>query len=593
MDPVIKNIIEFVNEFDRKNGYEQYKKQLSIFQGNNTHEYRTILNTTNDGHVLSNNGINADNDDAYKKFLCKKMFFDKMTEMVSKEVCFRDSNQLYIARFQYLVNTVYNNSIAKYINEKNAGGAKLNDYDILFLYKGGTTMKILYEKYKRELSNHVELTNFFTNTEKYFERSDSDYSIYINPAISIQTHNIEYYDVYRDLNIMSCANLDIVRMIIEINANQIVDFSLLTEDIIKNKAHNLNELVQNVKSSNTNCNDYANIDKIMGITSNDQTYMIENIPDMTFDDVDQTLFVDETETLKKKEMKAFIKNKKVGSRKKDFYMTFVDRTNKYYKEFNVKRNIYMSINETNEYTNKKTVATFSLHRLKINFIVYYRTMNGKYGLFNSPSELVDVSILKGDATGLALFYHHYDLEQKSYKYVYDNKIDNTQIQVVYRGYTIYGHINDLLFTLFDVSDFPWEDIKYSKRIKRAFMFMFLELCVSFNNNTKLIKSIVNQIYNFIDTRDIDKAKSMSKDLAIIFGNLHNGNKMAFHNFFVKMHNIYRNPKFGTNVDKYIKMCNEIKELLSELIEVRNIKLTDSSIYSPVENIPMLGGKIIF
>jgi hypothetical protein len=273
-------------------------------------------------------------------------------------------------------------------------------------------------------------------------------------------------------------------------------------------------------------------------------------------------------------------------------MTFVEKTNKYYKEFNVKRNIYMSVNETNEYKNKDTIATFSLHRLKINFVMYYKTINGKYGFFNAPSELVDVSILKKDATGLHLFYEHYDLEQKMYKYNYRNPDDNTNILVLYKGYTIFGHINDLLFTLFDVSDFPWEDVKYAKRIKRLLMFMFLELCVHFNNNTKLIKAVISQIYNFVcmDTNVIEKIKNTARDLAILFKNLKHGDKMAFYIFFVKMHNIYRNPKFKGEINKYVQMCSEIKGLLDELIDVRNIKLTDESIYEPIENIYMLGGK---
>ena len=592
MDNIIENINQFIKKFDTLNGYDQYRKKLDYFQSDK-HEYRSILNIHNEGIILTgNDNPDLSENDGLKRLMCKKMFFDKMTEMVSREVCFNDSNQLHISRFQYLVNTVYNNSITNYINEKNLIGAKLQNSDILFLYKGGTTMKILYEKYKRELGNHLELNNFFDSIKKYFERSDSDYSIYINPAINVAEYGIDYNDVYRDLNIMSYTNLDIIRKLIEVNKDQIVPFNLLTNDVLIDKVHKLNEMVRDVKTNISNCDDYANIDKVLGITFNDKTCMIESIPNITIDDIDNTVFSDRVLSSKNKEIVAFIQNKEVGSKKKDFYMTFVDKTNKYYKEFNEKHNIYMSINETNEYKNKDTLATFSLHRLKINFTIYYRTIDGKYRFFNAPSELVDVSILKKDATGLHLFYDHYNLEQKMYKYTYKNLSDNRDISVLYRGYTIFGHINDLLFTLFDVSDFPWEDIKYAKRIKRLMLFMFLELCVVFNNNTKLIKTIIGQIYNFVcmDINEIVKIKNTAKDLAILFANLKHGDKMAFYMFFTKIHNIYRNPKFKGEIDKYIQMCSEIKELLGGLIDVRNVKLTDESIYELVENVPMLGGK---
>jgi len=589
---IIDNIVEYIDEFlnyrDFNSMYDKYKSDLGLFNTSGN-DYATVINIDEikEDKTDSVKDVEkpASRDDDKVAFACKKMFWDKMTEMVSSEVCFVDNNQLHISRFQYMVNEIYNRTIKRYIEEKKAKGSKLQEQDILFLYKGGTTMKILYDKYKNDMSQYSEFSLFFENVNKYFARSDSDYGMYINPNITQNTHGIDYNVVYVDVNIMSYVNLTIIRGVILSKNNEIVPLNLLTRDILVAKIDVLDNLLRDMKNNNKECDKFAHIDKIIGIGFEDNTYMKEEIPNITFNDVDEKI---------RKKNKKFIKfanNRKVETRMKDSVMTYKnhDITNRYYKEINDQHNIYITINETNEYVSGATLIAFSLHRAKINFIVYYKTNNNQYGFFNAPSELIDVSITKKNDTGIYKFYEHYNLEQKKYKYIYKNPTDASEILVRYRGYTVYGLVNDLIKVL--MSALPWNDPKYIKRIKRMFVFMVFEICKVYNDDFDLVKLIIGHMYDFFNNAEmnVDKARK----LGLLLSKLYNGNKMYYHQFFGEVAKMLDSEAFkndAINIDKYKIMCNEIKETLCDVCDIKAIKMNNIDIDNKnEEQVYMLGG----
>ena len=81
------------------------------------------------------------------------------------------------------------NKIDRLINEK-----------LKFIYKGGTTMSIIFMKYN-EISN-----NMFSEYEDYFKRSDSDYSL----QLDWDTPNFNRY--YQDLVILNYNILQRIKM---------------------------------------------------------------------------------------------------------------------------------------------------------------------------------------------------------------------------------------------------------------------------------------------------------------------------------------------------------------------------------------------
>jgi hypothetical protein len=418
----------------------------------------------------------------------KKRFLDLMTSLIAKEVCFNDSNQKYINRFQLLVNSIFEKNIENYINLRNAQGTKLEKESIIFLYKGGTTMKILYKKYEKELVDDG-FEKFFKNLVKEFERSDSDYSILIRPDITIEKNGISFEQIYYDINILTYECLKLIRQYFEEYPNYFVPLDLINDNIILEKINEMNNTLESIKRDNKECTNIHKIKKFIGISYLNKNVFLPgtNISSLDKNSFDDTFINNKDMMYDKERNKSFINNKYVDSRVSDFAMSITKNNNKYYRKLYKEKtnNIYVSLNESNEYNNNGILAYFSLQRIKLNFIAYYISENGKVGFFDCPSELVDVSILKKQASGLPMFFEHVKEEYKVYNY------DETELDFNFSSYSIFGHISDLIFTLFDVSKYPWDDAKYKKRIRRLIFFVILELVINIKRKSLLKQLVVN------------------------------------------------------------------------------------------------------
>ncbi len=582
MDIILKKKLQPHFEFDTTKILNNL--DYKIFNNYNVEE-RNILNKE-DGVIFSESSDETEKKRQFTLMQCKKRFLDLMTSMVAKEVCFTDKNQTFVAKFQLLVNTVYNTNLTNYINYRRKQGAKLNDNDILFLYKGGTTMKILYDKYKKILLNKG-FNEFFNDLPKEFERSDSDYTILINPSIQRKKNNISFERVYYDINVISYHCLDILRNYFNFFPNFFVPLNLITDDIILNKLTEMNTVLDKIKRENPECTNVANINRFIGISylNKDVFVETENLPTEL-----DTTFLASNDAITSPRYQDFLRNHKTPTQVPDFIMSLTNTNNKYYKKINPdkKDNIYLSMNESNEYNNNGVLAYFSLHRLKINFVAYYISNDNKIGFFDCPSELIDVSILKKQATGLPLFYSHADKEFKVYKY------ENPKLEFQFKSYSIYGHINDLIFTLFDVSKYPWDDAKYKKRIRRLMFFIVMEIIINVKNETQmknlliLIKSLINDGTNLnknnntylrrLNTSIINRLYTIK-----LSDNVH----FACIGFFERLVKLMNPFYLGENGPQFNKFMLDIKSLL-DLLDVANLPditdLTENSL------IKLLGGQ---
>ena len=545
--------------------------------------------------ILPDNEIIDGKNIDFEKNLCKKMLFDKMTEMISKDVCFKDDRQLYIVRFQYLVNNFFKSAINQYINNKN-----LEKTDILFLYKGGTTMKILYQKYKEilmEKNNLRLLENFFENSKKNFERSDSDYTIYINP--DVEKRGFSFEEINRDMIGMSIIVLRYVRNIINYFDNEILSQDLITDEILKNQVENFNKKIEETRDSEKfpYCTNLRKIKKIIGISSKNNSYFSENIPELKSTDLDFSFEDKQEEILKSNEYANFLAYKKVSPVKKDFLMTKNEENKNTIIPLNTKDNIYLSVNETVEFGQNNIISAFTLNRLKINFICYYLTLDGKYGFFNCPSELVDVSILKSYSTHLPYFYEH-NMNKEYKEYVYNFQDKKTFVNLKYNGYTIFGNLNDLILVLLIQFEFPWDDGKYKKRLQRLIFFLVLEIIISLNFNINSVNEIINLLKNLFviklqnnnDLQNIEQIKQYLKNIKLIFElnnlNLHD---LASTNFFEKFEKLFKKTNF--DYIKYNEMANDVLLFLFELNELNinkiNLPPNDTGL---IETVNQIGGK---
>ena len=497
---------------------------------------------------------------------CKKNFADIMTDFISAEKIFNDQNMEYIARFQYLVIQTYTNAIKNYINYLNRRYQKrFNPYeDIFFTYKGGTTMKILFEKYR----GIFEGLNNFDDIASKFKRSDSDYSIFINPNISDNRGQNIYLEVYMDINKISLKCLSFIKNFIIEKGNFIVPFNLLNDEDMRKIINKMNTKLQEIKNNEEGdynfCKKIRKIHSIIGMSYLDRQYLMdgENIPDLTNEMIDGTIEnLDDTD----EKFRNFRDNKLITTKRRNFYLTWnlanrdsrtigtipenVDRNNNH--------DMYISLNETNEYPSGTIGETqFCLQRIKINFIAYYKVLNENgsysYGLFNAPSELVDVSIMKRDSVDLQKVYEHLKLEFKTFGY----QNMSGDLKVVYRSYSTYGHISDLCNILFSQFELPWLAKKYQKRVVRLLFFVYLEIMTVYN------------FYHFnLITTDIQKKieSTISKLDSLKGAQITQKNKEAIIKYIneIKASIKRSNPSFGDETGLY-KFISYLALLLEKL-----------------------------
>lgn len=611
-DLIVNVIDDFIDRFDVIAEAKELYKNQNIFN-KEIQSYRNILSYNSTSLLISSSDKVLEEvlQAKYQQFLCKKMTLDKMTDMIAKEVCFNDENMLNISRFQYLVNNMFNKSIKTYMEYLRNKKITIDDYDILFLFKGGTTMKILYLKYKAEIGDKYNQQAFFDYFKSNFERSDSDYGIYINPNLSFEKNGITYELVYNDINRMTCVILKKIREIINMEGDEIVPFNLITPNILLGKIAAFNKILEDVKDTSKYkyCDNLRKIEKFVGIGYRNNIIYTETIPQLDKSMIDTSMLGDSDSLIEMGKIQEFITKYSVDTKRKDFTMGFASQKlgdmQKYVTPFSpTADDIYLSINETNEFVKdhqgQKNIVHFMLQRLKVNFVAYYRTVEGKYGFYNIPSELVDVSIVKKDSNSLFTFYEHVKHELQNYKYVYNN-----QFLVTYKGYTIYGNIKDLILALFYTSIYPWDDNKYLKRIKRLMFFMIVELLIFKKDSPDFINTVIDSIKVAFSKASLIGSKSglfqpqtpllqdpyfvsLKQDLSrlLIFMEQIEGSKeMAFYVFFRNILNLLDIPSFNTQINKFKELSEEIVKITNLINKVdKNIQLEKKA-----DVVPQLGG----
>ena len=116
-----------------------------------------------------------------------------MTTAVNNNVVFNDTTSKENFYFQYLINTFFNTKINEYKQYK-----KITN-DIIFIYKGGTSMQIIHRKYQKLFNNDF-------NVADLFKRSDSDYQIFIK-----ENDETKYFNIYYDINVITHNILNKIR----------------------------------------------------------------------------------------------------------------------------------------------------------------------------------------------------------------------------------------------------------------------------------------------------------------------------------------------------------------------------------------------
>lgn len=468
------------------NIYDNYRKVESNFNKDNE-DHLFNLNRQDDILKLINSDKYLDDiGDAQIKlenrelFDCKKKtLYDVSTEYFTK-LFFK--NEQINEMFQFIINTLFQIMIKKYIDENN-----LKETDILFIYKGGTTMKILFEKYK----NLINIENYFDN--KNFKRSDSDYSMIVNPFIpNAEKHRKEVIK-------MSFVILSELRKIFSTCKNVLFDDCEFTDEKLKDLIDKFNSNL----SSNSECKEIFKNIKIVGITYDDKLFFNENRERFYENDDNKNIGIEEIDNQMNKESpNAIIKkignilNRNYKSNRRDMYIEndqlffMLDEPN--YKSS--KNNIYLSMNNNINQLKGKIENynnNFTLLRLKMNTILFYiNTSNNTIGISNAPSELIDLSIPKIDSDELKFVYEH-DIRNEITKY----KPVHTYLKFVYNGYSINGFIYDFIKQLYIEANPPWIGPKFEKKLQRFSFFILLSLLELKNKKSEITYEV---LYNNVD-----------------------------------------------------------------------------------------------
>lgn len=459
---------------------------------------------------------------ALETFSQKKKFYDVNTDFIAKNKIFNEKNQTTIFYFQYLVNNLFNKMIDEYSKQENLIG------QLYFIFKGGTSMKIMYEKYKKLLKTNG---NLFEQLNSFFGRSDSDYAVLLNDKINKKIYNLHYYK----LNIVIYNCLKKINEFINNNLEKILPLNTITIDDMKELLKEYNKVLKDDRgdygkfSPEHQLTYFDRVKEIIGVRIYDKVYVDETkLPTAAkttggnYNKFNLFMTGGENDVLNKFEITHLLKEdntmpisdlkkKKIAGKTKplakkpiqrqSFYITLDKNDDNKYVSSNVKirpeevqlydSGIYQYANETNRYIVSKNFYTyFTLHRVKINIILYYKTFNDKIGQFRAPAELIDVPIT---------LYEDYKSRNLDFgnvikKYIYT--LNNKSLE--FYSYSLYGFIDDIYKALYVEQEFPWRDVKYDKKINRM-LFLLLMYCL---NNFNNVEEIIEGIKKYTD--DINK-----------------------------------------------------------------------------------------
>jgi hypothetical protein len=221
--------------------------------------------------------------------------------------------------------------------------------------------------------------------------------------------------------------------------------------------------------------------------------------------------------------------------------------------------MYISANETIFYVGPLGhERTFMLSRIKYNFVLYYKSIDGKYGYFNAPSELIDISMTKLEAYDLHSTFADIDKKINVYQYTYKSGLDD-ELKIRYYGLSISGFVTDFIMILFFEVENLWNADKYEKRLYRMLMFIQLEMSLF----DKL--AYLDNIIKYVDTNNYDNATNLA-NYQILVDNLTGTGTIEFIDAYekrVRSRIINKQISSVFDVGKYSEMLKIVIDVLTE------------------------------
>nr|QBK93716.1 MAG: uncharacterized protein LCPAC406_00300 [Pithovirus LCPAC406] len=364
------------------------------------------------------------------------------TDIVVDEF-FQTKDTLY--NFLQYVYTIFYDTLIIYRQKR-----KLEECDVLFLYKGGSILRIISREFLLELpeSSIREISKFYS---PYFKRSDADFSIYVNPKLK------NYEDVYHELGLLSYLVQNKIRYWFCGHMMKYFNFFRYNlqyqKSILKSYLCKMNE-VEEFKDQFID----LKINRISAVGYSKFAY--SNNADITLE------FLNEKEvwtTPIRKVARSTIKHT-------DSIMTITHNNALDFK------------GETEDVRIK-----FNLARTKIIFTLLKKNGN----TMNIGGELIDVSIGHRDDKNVAHFWEDMEGNMVTYDLNFSDECN-----FAFYSYSLSYLVHDLEYILFVQREMPWNDPKYIKRLNRLFYLYFIDIFVILedgNDKFMVLKNVLELV----------------------------------------------------------------------------------------------------
>lgn len=469
---------------------------------NRIDDYKLDITDNKDNNNMNMIDINLhNNDNKYKEI------DDILTDFVINE--FMGGHTTMINIFK-MVNKLMQFMILEYCRIKNIDNSK-----IVFISKGGMIISSKLFKYSKMLSPNAR--NAFNNTYKhFFKRSDLDFSIIIDNNID------NYEDIYNDMSILSYYILSLLRTYLRDSKYDYSDFNKYNNEykrfILKNVRDKIN------RSKFINANLHMHVCKVIYNGSFTEEPCARDFYNANKINVYDKFIINYNGNNKI----AF--PKKVNPKLGDEYK--IEPSSDYFISYN-------SLLDFKNY-NDKIRTKFNLIRIKLPFIVYYNsTVDNKISLEDNirSGELVDIGISHRDSS------HYIDI---------NTDIDDiTIVDQTCKTYSDKYQLKELELILFETFEYPWDDLKYEKRIARIFALTTINMTGSTMPDLHSKLSYINKTANALEN-ELNKLDN------IIHKNVKNKNVKINMEIII---NIPNNPFYSI-----IKNINKLHDIVNNIID---------------------------
>ncbi len=442
-------------------------------------------------------------------------------------------------QFIKLVYGIFNDALKIYKQKMN-----IDDKALFFVYKGGNILRYVIYELMHELGGKVS-----DDIEKYykdsFKKSDADFSIYINPYL------INYDIVFDDMNALAYLLQDHIRKIFNANLPKYFNFYRMNDE---EKKATLKKYLDKLNETETIKN------KLVGFEGKFNGLVLDNTRVAT-DNIDMSPIL-------------YVQNP-------DFNIDYKHRNTRTTEKIDLitsaSSSMRISSNQTLEFMVGAGKVKFSLVRTKIIFNAYFTTTS-ECKLSNKVimlgGELIDVSVPHRYDASIPHYFEHLD------KNVSEYHIKSVSSDFVFKAPSLTYLIEDIEKILFIISNYPWDDNKYAKRIRRLLFMYFCMLLVNTNISyeekikyltyikdgifTKLIKMLILNEPNYDDIMsNIDTFLKNS-------GAHTSPSAFPFRSLLEHLSKLLKNKEY--DVKKFQEYCQLVYENVNVLISLFNTML---------------------